>query len=469
MTPERVLRGLFKGRWDALAVASLVLLTAAILLGGASRDHALRLALVELAALPLLVIAGARLIQSGDWRKHRFVLGILAAVIAVPLVQSIPLPPAIWTGLPGRDQMVLALELSGLQPGWSPLSLTPDATWRSMLALIPPSAMLLAVLSAPLGLHAHLLRFCLAAAVASILLGAAQLASGGEQLYPWATTAAGSVNGFFANRNHLATMLLAMIPIAMVMGAGSLRRRGAGRLPLWLAALFIGLSVIALAAIRSRAGILLFAPTVVISLAAAWIAAGRGRPAPAFLVVLGVTGAALTTVAALALPPILARFEVEGATDGRFDRWPIVAEAAEPYLPLGSGAGSFDPVYRSVEPLGQLDSTFFNQAHNDYLEIWLEAGWLGAALIGAFLIWFGRRAWAAWRSGPSAGRDIQRASTIAITAVLLHSVADYPLRTVTITVIFALCCGVLEFAGQVLSEPSEAPRGPRRRVRRAAS
>lgn len=464
--PERALNRFFKGQWDTLAIATVVLLAFSILLGGASRDHALRLALVELAALPLLVIAGGRLIQGGGWRQHRFALGLLVAVAAIPLVQSVPLPPVIWTSLPGRDQMVLALQLADLQPGWSSLSLTPDATWRSFLALLPPAAMFLALLAAPAELRARLVRLCLAAALVSMLLGVAQLASGGERLYPWATTSAGSVNGFFANRNHLATLLLSMIPVAMVIGAGSLRRRGAGNLPLWLAALFIGLTIIALAAIRSRAGILLFVPVTAISLVAAWIAAGRGRPAPAFLVLLGVTGAALTAVAALALPPILARFEPEGATDGRLDRWPIVAEAANAYLPLGSGMGSFDAVYRSVEPLGQLDKTFFNQAHNDYLETWLEAGWLGAALIGAFLVWFCLRAWAAWRSRPSFAGDLQRASTISILAVLLHSIGDYPLRTVAIAVIFAIFCGILESAGQAEQEPEEWPR-QRRRVRRA--
>ena len=463
--PEREPNRLFRGQWDAFAIASVVLLALSISMGGASRDHALRVALVELAGLPLLVIAGRRLIVTGAWREHRFALGLAGALAVIPLIQSIPLPPVVWTALPGRDQMVLALNLAGLQPGWSAMSLAPDATWRSMLALTPPIAMFLGVLTAPPELRARLIRFCLVAAMVSMLLGAAQLASGGERLYPWATTSAGSINGFFANRNHLATLILSMVPFAMVIGAGSLRRRDQSKLPLWLTSLFVGLTVIVLAAIRSRAGIVLFAPVTVISLVAAWIATGRGRPSRALLVLIGVTGAALTAVVSLALPPILARFETEGATDGRFDRWPVVAEAAESYLPLGSGMGSFDAVYRSVEPLGQLDETFFNQAHNEYLETWLEAGWLGAGLIGAFLIWFGLRASAAWRARPSWGRDLERASTVGILAVLLHSAGDYPLRTVSMAVVFAILCGILEFAGQIDAEPDD-PQRQRRRVRR---
>ena len=71
---------------------------------------------------------------------------------------------------------------------------------------------------------------------------------------------------------------------------------------------------------------------------------------------MGATGAALSAVAVLALPPILARFEGEGTTEGRVDRWPLVAEVAQTYLPLGSGVGSFDRVYRSVEDQAQVSA-----------------------------------------------------------------------------------------------------------------
>lgn len=442
--PNRFLRG----QWDAVAIAAVVLLALSVVFGGASRDHALRLAVVELAALPLLVMAAERMLRGGLWREHRFALGLMGGLVALPLIQLIPLPPAVWTGLPGRAEMVLALELAGLSPGWSPLTLTPDLTWQSVLALIPPAAMFLAVLSAPQALTARLVAVYLLAAVVGVLLGAAQLASGGEALYPWATTSAGSVTGFFANRNHLATLLLSCLPFAAVIGAATLRRRSADRLPLWFGALFMGLVVIGLAAIRSRAGVILFGPAVIASLLAAWIAAGRGRPTPALLGLAGAVAAAVGAVALFALPPILARFDVQSAPEGRFEAWPIVAGAAETYLPLGAGIGSFDAVYRSVEPLEQLDPTFFNHAHNEYLETWLEAGWLGGALLIAFLVWYGRRLWSVWKAGPSRERDLQRAASIALLVMLVHSGADYPLRTATLAVFFALCAALVEKAGQ---------------------
>lgn len=442
--PNKVL----KGQWDAVAIAAAILLALSFVFGGASREHALRLAIVELAALPLLIMSADRLIRSGLWREHRFALALLGGLAAIPLIQLIPLPPAIWTALPGRAEMVLALELAGLQPGWAPLTVTPDLTWQSVLAILPPAAIFLAVLSSSQAQTARMMGFYLAAAVVAVVLGAAQLASGGERLYPWETTGVGSVTGFFANRNHLATLLLACLPFAAVFGAAVLRRRSDQRLPLWFGALFMGLVVIGLAAIRSRAGVILFGPVAIASLLAAWIAAGRGRPGPGLLALTGGVAAAIGAVAILALPPILARFDVQSAPEGRFEGWPIVAEASNAWLPLGSGIGSFDAVFRSVEPLEQLDPTFFNHAHNEYLETWLEAGWPGAALIIAFLIWYSRRLWAAWKAGPSRERDLQRAASIALLAMLVHSGVDYPLRTATLAVLFALCAAILEKAGR---------------------
>jgi len=435
-----------KGQWDALGIASVVLLAFSFAFGGASQGHALRLALIELAALPVLVLVASRLVQTGLWREHRLALGVLGALVAIPLLQLIPLPPAIWTQLPGRDQMVLALQLAGLEPGWGPLSLAPERTWSSALALLPPAAFFMAMLSLSGPQRERIVQFCIAAATVGILLGIAQLASSGDRLHLWSWTRPGSVTGFFANLNHMASSLLVTLPFAITIGAATLRRRNRRTTALWFGALFTGVVIMALAAIRSRAGITLFAPTMLVSLLAAWIAAGRGRPGPGLLLFVGATGAALTAVAVLALPPILARFEGEGTTESRFERWPLVAETAQTYLPLGSGIGSFDPVYRSVEPLEELDSTYFNQAHNEYLETWLETGWLGGGVILAFLIWYARRCWSAWKAMPSRERDLQRAASIGIGVVLLHSLVDYPLRTTAMAVLFALCCGLLELA-----------------------
>lgn len=447
-----------RSHWNAIAIAMVALLAAAFFLGGASRQHELRLAMVQLAALPLLVLVSTAFVDRTVVARHRLALSIAALVAVLPLVQLIPLPPAIWTSLPGRDQPALALELAGIRPGWQPLSLTPDRTWQSFLALLPPIAIFLAALTCGREVRLRLVQLFLAASVLAVLLGVAQFAVG-ERLYLWPTTSAGTVVGFFANRNHMATLCLVALPFAVALGARALRHSNQnGRRTLWLSVLFIGLIVLALGIIRSRAGIILLVPTIAASMAAAWVSTGRGRPTLALLSLLGGGALAAMLLALFAAGPILERFGTGGPPEGRFENWPTVAEAANIYLPVGSGIGSFDAVYRSVEPLERLDTTFFNQAHNEYLESWLEAGWLGASLLVLFLIWYCRRTWLAWSGSSGTDRDLQRAASISLGVILLHSAADYPLRTLTISTLFALYCGYLELS--VRSDRELAARSP---------
>lgn len=452
---------LFRSQWDGVAVATIILLTFALLFGGASRQHELRVAFVELAAIPVLILGLKRNSQRESLRASRLALGLLCGLAAIPLLQILPLPPGLWTSLSGRGDLVLALDLAGVPPGWASWSLTPDRTWRSFLALLPPIAMFLGVMTLRPEDRLRCIQFLLVASAGFIVLGAIQLASGSERFYPWRTTGAGSVVGMFANRNHLATLCLVALPFATMLAGRAVRRDGPGdRMILWTAALLTASLVVALAVIRSRAGLALFIPVLGLSLIATWFAAGRGKPPWTLIGVVGAVSVAMTAVVFFALSSIVARFDQSGVREGRFENWPTVYQAADSFLPTGSGVGSFDAVYRSVEPLERLDPTFFNQAHNDYLELWLETGWFGAALFAAFMVWFARRSWAAWRGGGSTERSVQRSASIAIVAVLLHSGIDYPLRTLAMAVVFAMCCAFLEMAGR--PEAEQANRSRRR-------
>jgi O-antigen ligase len=461
LTMIRSLQRLKFEKLDAATVFALGLLVFSLALGGASRLHELRLAFVELSALPLLLWSLLAL-KSEHLARHRVAFALAGALVALPLIQLVPLPAQIWKALPGRQEVVLAVEVLGLPEGWLPVSLTPDRTWRSFLALLPPIAMFLGVLVLrPQGII-RLSQVLIGLTAMSVLLGAAQLASGGSALYPWATTDAGNVVGFFANRNHLATMCLVSLPFATVWGAGALRRGGPeARLILWLATVYVAMIAVALLVIRSRTGIVLFGPVVGASILAAWFAVGRGRPRPLFLAMLVGATFGIAVIGAFAVGPVLEQLDTRGAGETRFENWPVVLDAAQKHLPLGSGLGSFDAVYRSVEPLDQVDPTFFNQAHNDYLETWLEAGWMGLVLVVTFLVWFARRSWSVWRSEATTIRDMQRAATIGVATMLVHSSVDYPLRTATIAVLFALCCGLVE----LVNRPEPELRVPRRRRR----
>lgn len=463
-----------------MALATYALLVFSFAFGGASQLNALRLALVELASLPLLVLAGTELVRQPDlWRQHRFALWLLALTLAIPVIQLIPLPPALWTRLPGRDEMALAQELAGVSGAWVPISVTPDATWNAALALLPPSAMFLAVLAARGRFVDNLIWIVLAAVIANLFTGALQAISGTTAFHPWPNTDANTISGLFANRNHLATLILCSLPLAAWMAGENIRkyRQLTGGATL-MAGAYLALCLVGLAVGQSRFGLIMAFPVLALSAVVAWRTSQLARPRLALLGLGGAGLAALTTLVVLALPRALQRFQgpVEA---GRADRWPYVVEAGNAVQPVGSGLGSFDPMFRSVEPLSQLDNTYFNQAHNEYLQIWLETGLFGVAVLIGFLVWFTRRTWSAWIPGRAARDGLRRAASVAILVVLVHSFADYPLRTETILVLFALMCAILEGTGAATAEgaadatqrstqtdpASDSDRGPRQRRR----
>lgn len=424
----------------------MVLLAFSFLIGGGSRDYAPKLALIELAALPALVLGLTALLNRDILERHRFFLGLAGATALVPLLQLVPLPTSIWASVPGREQGALALELTGLQPGWLPLSLTPDLTWFAFLALIPPLAVLSLVLTRGFPLGERLAQATLVFALLSIVLAAGQAMVGTRALFLWPGNDVGEVPGLFANPNHAATLCLVAMPFIVVLGASPLRERGTPQWPLWIASALLMVMVLGLGLVGARAGATLLAVALPLSLLSGYLAAGRSLPSSRWMAAGAAFGLALLGVAGWFLLPALEQWNTPERAEVRFENWPIVLEAADDFLPLGSGVGSFDTVYRAYEPLAQLDATFFNNAHNDYLEIWLETGWLGAGLLIAFLVWFGRRSLRAWRGGHGRALDLQRASSVAVLIYLLHSVFDYPLRTETHMVVFALCLALLELS-----------------------
>ncbi|MBB5661395.1 O-antigen ligase family protein [Brevundimonas halotolerans] len=448
-------------QWNALAIAASVLLAFSLFLGGASREHLVPLAAIELAALLVLGLGLYRLAATGIWRNHRFLLSLAGLAALLPLIQLVPLPFSLWASLPGRESAVTALELAGIAPAWLPLSLTPDRTWQAFLAILPPLAMLIAALGLERRVLARFIWGILGFVILAILVGALQITLNSPAVYPWQTTNFGSLVGFFANRNHMATLCLVAIPFAAALaGSGLNSRDRIANLRLWAGGLVIGLIIVALGAIQSRFGVLAAMPALAAAAMIGWVSSGRSQPGPAILLLILGGAAGLAVVGLFALDPILDRFERDAQFEGRLDNWPIVAQAAQDFLPLGSGMGSFDPVYRSYEPVETLRASYFNQAHNDYLEIWLEAGWAGIALVIATFVWWSRRSWSAWRAGSHPDRDLQRAASVALLLIAAHSAGDYPLRTEAMAVVFALCCAILDGAAQELRPGRSRRRGP---------
>jgi len=122
----------------------------------------------------------------------------------------------------------------------------------------------------------------------------------------------------------------------------------------------------------------------------------------------------------------------------------LTLRAAADFFPVGSGIGSFQPVYRTQEPLGSVTTTYMNHAHSDWIEMLLETGLVGVALAALFLAWWTTRVRAIWRAEePDA---FARGAAIASAAIMLHSLVDYPLRTAALSAVFAACVGLMSAA-----------------------
>jgi len=429
----------------ATCAGALLLLVAATLFGGASQGNALSLMAVEIASLPLLFVALYLVLAGAAPKRATLPLVLLAAVVAMPLLQLVPLPPGVWTRLPGRLAVAQALDVARLGRPWLPFSLAPEQTWRSAMALAPPAAMFMGALFLSDRQRRALAVCWLALAVVSLGLGALQMLGGeGSPLYFYPITNLGAPVGLFSNRNHQAEFLLCLIPVAAVFAArfnGDFEDRRA--FAALLAMLYIVVAIVGVAVTRSRAGILLGGLAL---LGAGAVIARVGALRRHWRAAAGIGGGALIAIAAVlvfGLGPILDRFG-DNAAEPRFEGWPLVAGAAGGFLPLGAGVGAFQTVYDAVEPLGDVSSVYFNHAHNDYLELWLETGVVGAGLLLAFAVWLAGRLWAIWTpraAGP--GRDLAAASGLAVLLLAAHSAVDYPLRTEALAVLFAFACATL--------------------------
>jgi O-antigen ligase len=130
--------------------------------------------------------------------------------------------------------------------------------------------------------------------------------------------------------------------------------------------------------------------------------------------------------------------------DARFDFWPDVVYALKQYFPFGSGLGTFEPVFNAAERLSIVGPLYVNHAHNDYLEILVESGLFGAALVLAGVCWMLWRGWRVWRAREhDASVIFARAAFIVLILPVAHSLVDYPLRTLALSAAFGLFSGML--------------------------
>lgn len=426
--------------------------TICLLLGGASAAGAMANALLQLVGTGILfwlVAVDNRKAIFASPRVRFWASAFAMAWIGWVVLQLVPLPPAIWQALPGRDILINSFEVFGASADhWRPVALEPERAIDSSFALIPPLAVgMLALRASGTSLRYTMITLCVVA-LGFLAIGFLQMLQGpGSAFYVYKLASRGSMTGLFANTNHFSLMLVCAGICAATLGEG-ISQRKREQTAIWLA---LGLVLIAAVVVgRSLAGIALsmlalgYIAIVAVERTAEiklprWLPPMIGVAALAALMLIDV-------FASEELDQFMAKKTVAGyrSTIARY-----TFDMAKDFFPFGTGLGNFRWVYPYYENEAIVIPNYINHAHNDWLEIFVNGGIFatGIVIIGATAVFFAARkqidqgvlglgtGWGPW---------------LILLAIGLHSVVDYPLRTSAIAAIASLALA-MAFSGRVRS------------------
>jgi exopolysaccharide production protein ExoQ len=445
------------------AILAASFLAFAIALGGGGSPAPFPELILELAAALFALVTLFISLPPLDWQRiPRSAWLIAGLVAAVPLVQLVPLPHFIWQALPGRDVQVKALALIGAEDTWRPWSLAPRRTLAALLSLGP--ALLMLLMTCTLGRRGRqwLIRAIAVMTLATLLLGALQLSAGDDSPVHLYGVTVPMLVGFQANHNSTADVLLiGLIAVPLVLVDLVERRVLPNRAGTILGIAAAVGAIIALGVIltASRMGIILMP----IALAAGlWILRPWIRFTPRRLGYAAAIVAALLVLGLLlvrdnpVLGAVLARFDF--GDELRPQLWVDGAFIAQKYFPFGVGMGDFVPAFIADERIESIWPSLPNRAHNDFLELTIEAGLVGMAALSAisWLLVRALRQRIKEDSGVPAAMAVFAAASLTILA--LHSLVDYPFRSMALACLGAVCAGLL-LGPQQNGEPANSARG----------
>ena len=435
-----------------LLPATLVLLTACWLGGGVTADDTAIDEWLQLLALPVLLLAVAVLLEDGVSRPVG--LGIAAAmlIMLLPILQLLPLD----TGASGERQLLRAdLASAGVQavPHWS---LTPFATEHGLWALLPALAAFLAAAALTASQRRRLIQGVVVLLMVNVLFAFFQAGLPRDSALRLYQDFDAGFGGLLANTNHQATACIIGMVLAVGLAAEARLRALRGQAHPHRRWWYLGLASFFLLMVplsTSRAGMAIALPALALALlltgALRLRELGRSRRSTIFAV-------AIAVLAVVGVRAAMGWMAVDQAEELRHLMAAATFKAGQAQAPWGAGIGAFVPVFaQSAPPQLQLAS-YVNHAHNEYAQWWLATGWAGMGVLALVL---GLLAACGWWLVRSEGRGAVLAAGcfVAICAVLAHSWADYPLRTL------ALMATTGALAGMMLASLADArPRISRR-------
>lgn len=421
--------------------------------GGGSRPDIVSLLILR----PLAALFAIYLIwrMTGEhFDRVRGPIYFMTALMGLALLQLVPLPPAIWSALPGREDIATLDGLLGMEGLWRPLSLEPNRTWNAFFSMFVPLVSVGFVGLLWKRERRRILYPILAVAILSMVIGYLQ-AIGGNGLHFYRVTHDNHPVGLFANKNHQAVLLnWVLLTACYLVGQIDPRARRAS-LHLTAALAVIGLVFPLLFVTGSRAGLLLSAPISLVCIILLWNApvlnktwkGARGRFKLAMAGgAVGVLMALILVFAYLALTDrqtaLTRLFEADTADELRWIYFPKLLQMAGEHWLEGIGFGAFESVFYGYEDVGGLTTAYLNQAHLEPVQFVIEAGLPGAVIAVAAIVWLCRKLLILWRDADPAYSRMGIYLSAAITVWLVAGLVDYPLRTPIAQMIFAILTAI---------------------------
>jgi O-antigen ligase len=123
-------------------------------------------------------------------------------------------------------------------------------------------------------------------------------------------------------------------------------------------------------------------------------------------------------VAWIGLGGIIGAFESRGIQGSRLDLWVDMVPLVPDFPVFGVGLNAFSTVYPLYQTVGRTE--WIGEAHNEYLQVLLDLGLVGALLVGALLVLVFR---AAHRGASRGGLDLGVFG--ALLGLAIHNLVDF--------------------------------------------
>lgn len=225
----------------------------------------------------------------------------------------------------------------------------------------------------------------------------------------------GRIQGIVGNAN-----ILAMIALLALVAEVARRVAGRGSRAGFVVAVVLAVGMLALT--RSTT-VLVAAAAVAVVAALAWFArrgSGIRRVATAVGLVVGAGAAAVLAVVFRA--PLLALAGRSSDLTNRLDIWASVVELAEQRPAAGWGWISYwAPWVEPFDDLAVIKGVTYLQAHNAWLDVFLQLGVVGLVVVGLLVLTTTLRAWVFAMDGP---RGVALVPIALLTALLVQSLAE---------------------------------------------